>query len=699
MLLSDIRLVFPESRETASMRMPVTLMMAIGKAALNVAGVGLVGDAAEIGKAAWGLWKRSPEERLDELEAVVRADDAEIANAAEQVAAALAADQPEEVRIKLATFLKQVPSRIRQLQRRPADPTGRTMRPGFAVGRAEDVIPFVPDQLPLFKAGDQPLAGVDWVLVELLGMGGFGEVWKARHAHFDSFEPVALKFCTDPVARQRLLRHEAKVLDRVMRQGRHRGIVRLEATYLSADPPCLQYEYVSGGDLGGLIDDWHRQPQKPSPERVAQAMLALAEIVAFAHRTDPPIVHRDLKPANILVEEPNGGAIAFKVTDFGIGGIAIARAVQASRVPTSPSEFMTVAVRGSGTWLYASPEQLNGHDPDPRDDVHALGVIWYQMLTSDLTKGRPGGTAWRRRFVERGLSAALLDLLESCFEDREDRPADAGFMADRLGELLKEPVPAPPAQVKRSDEPAMEIINSIGMKLRLIPAGEFMMGSTETDDEKPRHLVTISRPFYLGVYPVTQREYLEVERKNPSHFSGNDLLPVETVSWLDAVAFCNVLSEEEGLKAFLTIKGQSVEVPDWNGPGYRLPTEAEWEYACRAGTTTRYSFGDDGNKLGRYAWHFSNSNQQTHPVGAKARNPFGVHDIYGNVWEWCWDGYDAAYYAQSPRVDPRGPALPSVRVIRGGGWNVGGQHARSAYRYGIVQESRNDDLGFRVARI
>ena len=149
-----------------------------------------------------------------------------------------------------------------------------------------------------------------------------------------------------------------------------------------------------------------------------------------------------------------------------------------------------------------------------------------------------------------------------------------------------------------TDSRAETVTNSIGMKLKLIPAGEFQMGSTEGDDEKPRHLVTISRPFYLGVYPVTQREYMQIARKNPSHFSSGDRLPVENVSWFDAVAFCNALSQKEGLKPFYAINGQSVEVPDWNGPGYRLPTEAEWEYACRAGTTTRFSFGDDENASG-----------------------------------------------------------------------------------------------------
>jgi serine/threonine protein kinase len=262
--------------------------------------------------------------------------------------------------MRLATFLKQVPNRIRQSQRRPADPGGRSIRPGFVVSRPEDLIPFVPDELPIYQPGNRPLAGSDWVLVELLGIGGFGEVWKARNAHFDAFEPVALKFCTDPQTRERLLRHQAKVDARVMQVGRHPGIVRLEATYLSADPPCLQYEYVEGGDLGGLILDWHRQARRPSPEQVARELLRLAEIVAVVHRIDPPIVHRDLKPANILVKRLSNGEIAYKIPDFGIGGIASSRAIQASRQVTSPSQFLTTAVRGSGSYLYASPEQFGG---------------------------------------------------------------------------------------------------------------------------------------------------------------------------------------------------------------------------------------------------------------------------------------------------------------------------------------------------
>jgi len=245
---------------------------------------------------------------------------------------------------------------------------------------------------------------------------------------------------------------------------------------------------------------------------------------------------------------------------------------------------------------------------------------------------------------------------------------------------------------------AQTVTNSIGMKLKLIPAGEFQMGSAEYDEE-PRHLVTISRPFYLGVYPVTQREYMQITKNNPSHFSGNDRLPVECVFWFDAVAFCNELSRKEGLKPFFTINGQSVEVPDWNGPGYRLTTEAEWEYACRAGTTTRFSFGDDENLLGEHAWYNQNSGSKTHPVGKKKPNPFGLFDMYGNVWEWCWDWFDAGYYnITSAHIDPKGPKTGEARVVRGGSWLNYAIFLRSANRNGDAPAECYFDIGFRLAR-
>ena len=260
------------------------------------------------------------------------------------------------------------------------------------------------------------------------------------------------------------------------------------------------------------------------------------------------------------------------------------------------------------------------------------------------------------------------------------------------------------------------IANSIGMTLKLIPAGEFMMGSPDTDkeagiEEKPQHRVRISKSFYLGVYEVTQAQYKAVMGYNPSSFPPNgdgkdkvagqstDQYPVDFVSWFDAVTFCNKLSAKEGRRPFYEIDDKYVRVPDWNGPGYRLPTEAEWEHACRANasTPTRYPLGDDAAQLDEYGWFQFNSSH-AHPVGRKKPNGFGLHDMHGNVWEWCWDWYGEGYYKQSREDDPTGPAarVGLSRVARGGGWTVEPRFVRSASRFGREPDARGS-LGIRLA--
>jgi formylglycine-generating enzyme required for sulfatase activity/serine/threonine protein kinase len=260
----------------------------------------------------------------------------------------------------------------------------------------------------------------------------------------------------------------------------------------------------------------------------------------------------------------------------------------------------------------------------------------------------------------------------------------------------------PDAHPAAAPSPAGKPIkNSIGMRLNFIPAGEFMMGSPDSDveaedNEKPQHRVRITRPFYLGTTEVTQGQYRAVTGVNPSHLKGSDDLPVENVWWNDAIVFCNKLSVKEGLKPYY--KSGTSGVP-LGGDGYRLPTEAEWEYACRAGSTTSYSFGDDAASLDEYAWFDGNSGEKTHPVGQKRPNAWGLFDMHGNVWEWCWDWYDEKYYGQMPGADPFGPSQANLRVDRVGSWLHNPRYCRSASRFWYTPGRRNDYLGFRVARV
>ncbi|MGP0062790.1 MAG: formylglycine-generating enzyme family protein [Isosphaeraceae bacterium] len=275
------------------------------------------------------------------------------------------------------------------------------------------------------------------------------------------------------------------------------------------------------------------------------------------------------------------------------------------------------------------------------------------------------------------------------------RPADP--ITTRVGS-----VQCPPVDERREARPTPDLITTrVGqVLLKLIPAGEFWMGSPDGDDEafddeKPRHKVRISEAFYLGATPVTQSQYRAVTGKSPSRLHGRPENPVESVSWYDATQFCNKLSMKEGLAPYYAIPA-STRVRIVGGPGYRLPTEAEWEYACRAGTETRYCFGDGEPGLGEYAWYSANSEGHPWPVGQKRPNAWGLYDMHGNVWEWCWDRYEEGYYQNSPEDDPLGAEEALRRVFRGGCWNDKPRDVRSAARYSYAL--RYNYLGFRIAR-
>jgi formylglycine-generating enzyme required for sulfatase activity len=233
-----------------------------------------------------------------------------------------------------------------------------------------------------------------------------------------------------------------------------------------------------------------------------------------------------------------------------------------------------------------------------------------------------------------------------------------------------------------------------------IQGGTFTMGSpaNEADRKKDevQHRVTVSS-FYIGKYPVTQKEYQEVMGTNPSNFKG-DNLPVEKVSWYDAVEYCNKRSQKEGLTPAYSISGGSEynRTVTWNqnANGYRLPTEAEWEYACRAGTTTAYNTGAAISD--NTGWYSANSNKTTHPVGQKPANLWGLYDMPGNVWEWCWDWYGE--YSSNAQTDPKGASSGARRVLRGGNYGFSAEGLRSAMRNSLAEFSRGDSTGLRVVR-
>ncbi|MHC4113013.1 MAG: formylglycine-generating enzyme family protein [Planctomycetota bacterium] len=236
-----------------------------------------------------------------------------------------------------------------------------------------------------------------------------------------------------------------------------------------------------------------------------------------------------------------------------------------------------------------------------------------------------------------------------------------------------------------------------GVEMVLLPGGRFTMGDENEVDSKPHQVIVSS--FYIDKYLVTQDQYRKVTGKNPSRWKA-DTKPVEQVRWSDAVRYCNARSRLEGLQPCYDL--QTWEC-NFNANGYRLPTEAEWEYACRAGTKTTFFFGNNPSKLAGYAWFDENAGGKPQPVGQKRPNPWGLYDMHGNVWEWCNDFYKVDYYQESPEENPKGPKTGETKVVRGGAWKFSNESCRSGYRYnenpGYVDVCFGYDIyGFRCVR-
>ncbi|MFO0878116.1 MAG: family 16 glycoside hydrolase [Gemmataceae bacterium] len=399
----------------------------------------------EIANDAHNRYKRecNAEESLKQVEAIAQAGLREIRSEARALldsikhrADKVLSEQLNQPGVEQAflSYFEQFPASVRATFRRPADPSGKSVPNGFSLKQPDDFLRLLPARPPRFYGGDR--IADRWILGDLLGVGGFGEVWRAEHASDKSQPPVALKFCLDQDA-TRFLRHEAQLMQRVMAETRGPGVVELKAAHLDHNPPCLAFEYINGGDVTGLMHDWLRLPLAKRVPLAAQVVLKLARIIGPLHRMQPPIVHRDLKPANILVVRKDGGKFDVKIADFGIGGIAARKQIAASTHGVSRGDLLSQTLRGSHTPLYASPEQVRGQGPDPRDDVHALGVMWFQLLTCDL--GRGVGADFDEDLRELHVPDATAAAIKRCVASRADRRfGDAQELADYMATMTHE---------------------------------------------------------------------------------------------------------------------------------------------------------------------------------------------------------------------------------------------------------------------
>jgi formylglycine-generating enzyme required for sulfatase activity len=511
----------------------------------------------------------------------------------------------------------------------------------------------------------------EYELVRLLGRGGFGEVWQAKGpGGFD----VALKFIR---MGERAGQVELRALE-LMKGIRHAHLLPMFGAWERAGLLIVAME-LADRTLADRLSDVQAQgaagiPMPEMLEYLREASKGLDYLNEHHHPSGTGemvgIQHKDVKPQNLLLV---GGTV--KVADFGLARLL---------------EHTVITASGCLTPAYAPPEFFRGQ-ATRWSDQYSLAVTYCQLrggrlpFDGDMAQMMAGHLmdapdlgmlpVAERPAVARALAKKPEDRWPSCRAFAEALPGGTA-PAEIIGAA---PVAAPTGRSGRA------LTNSLGMQFAWCVPGTFLMGSPTNEDDRGddehQHPVTLSRGFYLGAHPVTQAQWLAVMGSNPSKFKGEDR-PVESVSWDECQEFCRKLSARDGQR-------------------YRLPTEAEWEYACRASTITPFSFGktistDVANYDGTYSYGRGKKGvyrQQTTPVGSFPPNAWGLYDMHGNVWEWCQDGY--APYPNCTIKDYQ-TKDKAARVLRGGSWYDAPRFCRSAARFRYAPTVHNDDVGFRV---
>jgi len=413
------------------------------------------GKAVVLFQGVWKKWqeKRQREQMRKEVEELAKMSAEKLVAEVREQLHLLAPNDPE-ARQALEQYVTLIPAAMRQSFRRADDPSGRSVPVTLVLAGPMDLVRLFPVAVPRFRPGESLPGLSSWVLGELLGAGGFGEVWSATHM-VDGQRRAAVKFCTEPADKLRLIEHELKQVVRLMRAGGHPGVVGLIEYNLDAVRPWLMYEFVGGGTLADQILEWQAAPVTDRRPAILAAFAQLASAVAHLHQLDPPLVHRDLKPANVLRCHTTG---RLRVTDLGLGGSAVEYVLSVeSQGGRAASGRLPSMLFGSHSLHYASPEQRKGGPPDPRDDVHALGVIAYQMFTGKLDAAPGFDLADDLR--EAGAPDEVIALVGRCVSQKaERRPTDAGEVWGVLAPLSPAPVsretkasaPQPPPLVSAS---------------------------------------------------------------------------------------------------------------------------------------------------------------------------------------------------------------------------------------------------------
>lgn len=537
--------------------------------------------------------------------------------------------------------------------------------------------------------------------LRVIGQGGFGKTFLAqdegkpsqprcviKQFAFETINPNASQGTLDVAIR--LFEQEAKRLDDL---GKHPQIPELLSFTIHEGKQYLIQEFIDGETLEQEL----ARVGAFSEQQVRDVLVEVLQILEFVHGKS--VIHRDISPDNIIRRRSDQKLV---LVDFGAAKHATAT-------------LLAKTGTGIGKPSYGAPEQMLGKSVF-QSDLFGLGVTCLHLLTNvepfTLYDVLENEYQWRQFLNGKLVSNEFGKLLDRMTAYRvKERPnsvteslqelgvgqktstsvnTSSGVYSYKAEELRSEHRVSIPSAIPNrkltkvssakgtSSYIRENLGNGVTIELVLIPAGKLMMGSNEHGSEKPIHEVTLQE-FWISKYTVTQKQWQTVMGNNPSSFKG-DKLPVDTVSWHDVQDFCNKVSRS-------------------TGKNFRLPTEAEWEYSCRAGSTGKYCFGDDVNQLENYAWYLRNSGCKTHPVGDKDKfpNSWGLHNMHGNLYEWCEDTWHKNYNG----APTNGSAWltggkENQRVLRGGSWGNRAFGCRSAFRDWGVASRRASDRGFRV---